>query len=334
MEKFVAVVETMGGLTVLGGLIDLAMWKSEKEKLRSRLEDWWLRFMDVKWSNFGRKEAELAIRILDRWAGPDMFSRKRWQFALTVVTFALVLVLAWSSLRALWSPTSFALTAQPGMIAFAVVILFSANVIGFVFSLSLTRFVAKWVAWLSRGAVLTMAAFCLLLAIHVALLVYWSVAVYGLQVFVMMMYIVVYLVVSVGPDELAKMANQPIPDEFLSPLASIFRDFLGGEADSTGFPEPRAPTWAVLFSWHNPPDVPFASVVTHGVKVLMDFVANGLRILFALVFLSSFVFRPLIQEPVSRLWYGAMNSGKPFFTMLFGAIGTVVGLAQLVFRMT
>jgi len=33
------------------------------------------------------------------------------------------------------------------------------------------------------------------------------------------------------------------------------------------------------------------------------------------------VFRPLIQEPVSRLWYGAMNSGKPFFTMLFGAVG-------------
>ena len=130
------------------------------------------------------------------------------------------------------------------------------------------------------------------------------------------------------------MANQPVPDDLLSPLASIFRDFLGGEADSTGFPAPRAPTWAVPFSWHNPPDVPFASVVTHGVKVLMDFVANGLRILFALVFLSSFVFRPLIQQPVSRLWYGAMNSGKPLFTMLFGAIGTVAGLVQLAVRMT
>ena len=189
MEKFVTVVETMGGLTVLGGLLDLAMWKGEKEKLKSWLEDWWLRFMDVKWSNFGRKEAELAIGILDRWAGPDMFTRKRWQFAVTVVTLALVLVLAWSSLRALWGPTNFAFTAQPEMIAFAVVILLSANVIGFVFSLSLTRFVAKWIAWLSRGAVLTLAAFCLLLAIHVALLVYWSVAVWFLQVLVMMLYL-------------------------------------------------------------------------------------------------------------------------------------------------
>lgn len=60
----------------------------------------------------------------------------------------------------------------------------------------------------------------------------------------------------------------------------------------------------------------------------MDIIANGLRILFALVFLSSFVFRPLIQEPVSRLWYGAMNSGKPFFTMVFGAIGTLIAVGQ------
>ena len=179
-----------------------------------------------------------------------------------------------------------------------------------------------------------MAAFCLLLAIHVALLLYWSVAVWVLQVGVLMIYAIVYQFTSVGPDELAKMAGQPIADAFLTPVASIFRDFLGGKADSTGFPEPTAPTWSVLFSWHNPPDVPFASVVTHGVKVLMDFVANGLRILFALVFLSSFVFRPLIQEPVSRLWYGAMNSGKPLFTMLFGAIGTVAGLVQLAIRMT
>jgi hypothetical protein len=333
MEKFVAVVETMGGLTVLGGLIDLAMWKTEKEKLKSWLEDWWLRFMDVKWSNFGRKEAELAVQILDRWAGRDMGSPKRWRFALTVVTGVLVLVLAWSGLRALWSPTNFAFTAEPTMIGIAVAILFGANVIGFIFSLSLTRFVAKWVARISRGAVLTIGAFCLLLAVHVALLLYWSVAVYSLQVGIMLIYVVVYLVMNASPAELASMANQGVPADFTAPVSSILTDFFGGARDSTGFPEPTTPTWSVLFSWHNP-DVPFASVVTHGVKILMDIMANGLRIAFALVFLSSFVFRPLIQEPVSRLWYGAMNSGKPFFTMLFGTIGTAVGLAQLLFKVT
>jgi hypothetical protein len=332
MEKLVPVVEAMGGLTAIGCLIDLCMWKTEKEKLKRWLEDWWLRFTDVKWSNFGRKEAELAVEILDRWAGPDIGSAKRWRFALTVVTVVLVLVLAWSSLRAIWSPTNFAFTAEPTMIGIAVAILFGANVIGFIFSLSLTRFVAKWVARISRGAVLTIGAFCLLLAVHVALLLYWSVAVYGLQVGIMLIYVVVYLVVSASPAELASMANHRVPADFTAPVSSIFTDFFGGARDSTGLPEPTTPTWSALFSWHNP-DVPFASVVTHGVKILMDIMANGLRIFFALVFLSSFVFRPLVQEPLSRLWYAAMNSGRGFFTMLFGAIGALFALAQAVSRM-
>jgi hypothetical protein len=61
----------------------------------------------------------------------------------------------------------------------------------------------------------------------------------------------------------------------------------------------------------------------------MDIFANGLRIAFALVFLSSFLFRPLIQEPIGRLWYGAMDSNKPTFTTLFGIIGAVVAIARV-----
>ena len=45
----------MGGCAAIGGLIDLAMYKSEKAKLKAKLKDWWLRFDDVKWSNFGRR---------------------------------------------------------------------------------------------------------------------------------------------------------------------------------------------------------------------------------------------------------------------------------------
>jgi hypothetical protein len=58
----------LAGFAAIGGLIDFAMYKSEKEKLKARLEDWWLRFDDLKWSNFGRAEAELAVDILDRVA--------------------------------------------------------------------------------------------------------------------------------------------------------------------------------------------------------------------------------------------------------------------------
>jgi hypothetical protein len=50
----------IGGFAPIGGLIDLALYKSEKAKLKAKLEDWWLRVVDVKWSIFGRKEAELS----------------------------------------------------------------------------------------------------------------------------------------------------------------------------------------------------------------------------------------------------------------------------------
>ena len=65
MDRWPAVFAALGGLTAAGALIDLALYKSEKEKLKALLEDWWLRFSDVKWSNFGRTEAELAVQILD-----------------------------------------------------------------------------------------------------------------------------------------------------------------------------------------------------------------------------------------------------------------------------
>jgi hypothetical protein len=77
MDKWSAALTAIGGLAAVGGLIDLALYRSEKEKLKALLEDWWLRFTDVRWSNFGRVEAELAVQILDRWAGPRLWSWKR-----------------------------------------------------------------------------------------------------------------------------------------------------------------------------------------------------------------------------------------------------------------
>ncbi|GEP62157.1 hypothetical protein [Reyranella soli] len=91
MDKWLEALAAFGGFAAIGILIDLAMYNSEKAKLKAKLEDWWLRFTDVKWSNFGRKESELAVQILDRWAGPRLWSRKRWQFSVAVAagTFAL-----------------------------------------------------------------------------------------------------------------------------------------------------------------------------------------------------------------------------------------------------
>lgn len=67
-------------------------------------------------------------------------------------------------------------------------------------------------------------------------------------------------------------------------------------------------------------------------KFIMNAASNGLRIGLALVFLGSFVFRPLVQSPVSRVWAGLIESKKPFFTMLLGGVGCVVVFVRALSR--
>ena len=58
----------VGGVTPgIGGLIDCAMYKSEKAKLKARLEDWWLQF--IYSSNFW------PMRFHDHNLGPAQRSR-------------------------------------------------------------------------------------------------------------------------------------------------------------------------------------------------------------------------------------------------------------------
>jgi hypothetical protein len=66
--------------------------------------------------------------------------------------------------------------------------------------------------------------------------------------------------------------------------------------------------------------------------VVLDLVSNGVRLIFAAVFFSSFVFRPLVQEPISRIWAGLIDSDRPVFATLFGTAGAIVVLVQAVTR--
>jgi hypothetical protein len=64
-------------------------------------------------------------------------------------------------------------------------------------------------------------------------------------------------------------------------------------------------------------------------SALLDILSNGVRIGFALVFLSSYLFGNLMQPFVGRVWEGMIESKKPFFTSIFGGIGAVFAVTKV-----
>jgi hypothetical protein len=309
-DKWVQAFGALGGITGIGVLIDLALYKSEKAKFKAKLEDWWLRFNEVKWSNFGRKEADLAVQILDRWAGPRLWSWKRWRFTRQLAFYVLMLVSLWILFRTFWfGNLAFWDALEHTVYATA---LYLPTLATLPLSISLTRFIAVGAARVSRGPVFSVVAFSVLLAVHVLLLLYWSTVVLYLEILLFYPLVVV-------------------SNFSLSPVARIINELLerGNKQGWHSWSD-----WQALFSFQ-PVESSLltydhvSSVVAY--KVAMDFVANGPRIVFALAFLSSFMIGPQIKDLISRLWYGAMDSSKPVFTTLFGILGAVVAAAVRVF---
>ena len=196
----------------------------------------------------------------------------------------------------------------------------------FAISLSVTRYVAVLAARVSTTPVRTALSFTVLLVVHVLLLIYWSVVIYGLQA-------ALIVVLMRGLTLLGVEGFDFFSDGDLGQrIVDVFRSLFWPDQEREGLKV--APVmWSALFSLSHT-KFTVTIVWLYAFKVAMDIVANGLRILLALVFLSSFLFRPLIQAPISRLWYGAMASDRPVFTLLFGTTGAIIGAIQVLAGLT
>jgi hypothetical protein len=58
-----------------GAFIDFMIGRTGQEKAKDFLFRWWVRFDDVRWSNFGREEGLFAGRLIEKW-----FGRRIWSF--------------------------------------------------------------------------------------------------------------------------------------------------------------------------------------------------------------------------------------------------------------
>jgi hypothetical protein len=55
----------IGLLTFLGACVDFLIGRAGQQSVKDFLETWWIKFDDVHWRNFGRKEAYLAVAAMD-----------------------------------------------------------------------------------------------------------------------------------------------------------------------------------------------------------------------------------------------------------------------------
>ncbi len=316
----ISILLALGGIVslgALGGLIDFMMRGSEKKKLEAWLIAWWVRFDDVKRGNFGREEARWFVDLLDRWFGASLWSAKRWTVVLPLSLVLLAVTIVWISLRyvaahagapnlaqALWTFWTNTLP-RPDM---AILIALVALSVLFGASFSFMRLIAWLVARWSPDGWTGFVVFLLLVAVQVAVLLYWSVV------------YVTALVLLIAPLVYANLS-----------LALIWKDLQFAVFDKLS----PAERWSEIW---DPFSVPIDA--TSGIGHLLNLytseltlIANGLRLGFALVFLASFLFQPVIKPFVSRLWEGVIESRKPVFTLLLGSIGVVAGVVSQVLHL-
>jgi len=200
-------------------------------------------------------------------------------------------------------------------------------------SISFTRLVSKWVVNLSSSALTSAVAFTLLLLLHAFLLVVWSgIMTVAIQVLGALPGFAVALSKGVSIDAIMKGVSEAISQvrSFLSedPQNSIFDPwevfrpldfyYLAAWLDQ----KVTRPDLALIKYW----DIDAAVLLTF--QALLNVVANGLRIMFAIAFLVTLAFRPLVHTPILRVWEAILESNRPFFTTVFGILGGIFVLSR------
>lgn len=331
MDSFWIALEKIGGFALIGLLFDLAMRPKEKDWLEHQSIAWWVRFDNVNWHNFGRQEAKMVVSIIDTWAGPSLWTFKRWRFASLTTFCAYGLAAFLTSCRVLLAAPAIhaeldrriqsghypVLDFGSGLIYTSVLPELASTILAFALSISLTRLIAEVAAELSVNRVATALTFVGLLIIHLTIAILWTTVVVnwfvtlaGVQIGCLMSICREYGLHALYGEVLASIANDI--QTLNHPLQSFIFYTTHPLVDSP------VPGGLSTLTYH------VYEMIRETFRLLMNVVANGVRVAFAFLFLGSFIFRPLIQVPVSRIWVGLIESKKPFFAVVFGIIGGLI----------
>lgn len=89
----------VGSFAMMGALIDTAMRKHERERVKDWLIGWWIKFDGMQPRSFGKAETRMVIDYIDAHAGRTLLSRKRWTFVRRVVLWCAALSIVWTVIQ-------------------------------------------------------------------------------------------------------------------------------------------------------------------------------------------------------------------------------------------
>jgi len=336
------------GSAAFGGFIDFIIGAKGQKRIYDRLETWWIRFDDVRWTNFGREEAEYAVRLMDLWFGRRLLSYRRVIF---VVLFIATAMIAGHALAILYFASGwFFLSAN---LTLATYLLIAA--VGLATSLSVTRLIAVLAARSCRNSVWkNFTIFTMLLGFTYLIMVNWlpvwdtlrQTAIFHLTDIFIDHKGIGFNVEKTQPLEPTSTPIRPSAPVLPPPAPASpsppkthqsLTDTSKQQFQSSGpdnhvyeFSFDSLPNWlpmefVQLSSWLFSYDR--GEVAYYFAGFLAGYFAYVLRLLLAFVFVGSFLVRPVMRS-LSHLWLRTLETGKPVFTMIFTGLSALGAIVQ------
>jgi hypothetical protein len=277
---------TIAVFSAFGRVIDFLIGRVGQERAKGFLETWWIKFDDVRWNNFGRKEALFAVTLLDRWFGRRFVSPRRW---LSILILFVLLIVSGQLLAICQSQKGLRLPLVIVPTEFAIAPL---SAIGLAVSLSLTRLIAVIVARLcDDGSRRNLIIFTIFLIITYFLLALW------LPVMQILSIVLTSLLISTKPSSISEVMSlaQAFIDRimlhsgfYLVSPNSIVEEFRLATNQVSIFPLPPIVRERL-----------FELYAMRFADVCAGYTAYIVRLMIAIVFVGSFIVRPILMNPIS-----------------------------------
>ena len=308
----------------LGAFIDFLIGKTGQQRAKDFLLRWWVRFDDIHWKNFGREEGFFAANLIGRWFGKNTWSLRR-------ILEGLVLLAALIGFNYLRRQAMFGDQATyeqffDNRTLSKITVEVIVTIVGFSVATSFTKFVTLRMACLcGTGKAKNLIIFMLMLVINYIIFIVWLPVTDGMRnwtVALIFDYKERLKLLEIPPGyEPHRISPYPYQnfyemhfflqyEIFFAPVGVFIRQMISSihGALSEIYPSNLARI------------VNYVGIIDHfscGV-LAMPLFPSLFRFVLSIIFVGSFLLRPLIMRPVSLVWVRIIESEKPVFTLMFG----------------